>query len=215
MNCPTSKVTGWFAIIVVMTGILAMVTLLLFFVGLFQNIQSLSFMAGLNDRINAVARILSAAMASVLQSSLRKFASCLSLSMLIGIWIGAIAIAFGSWLILSDRADVELSSYYYLFGNGLIGTWLWMLNGIAARQAALPLNLTRWGSTSGPFMMVGLLSLYGILLGLDGSDYSPLMMVSGISYLGIAILYPIWCLWLGRWILSRQRENVMAAPEAK
>ena len=215
MNSLTSKMTGWLAIIVGITGILAMVTLLLFFVGLFQNIQSLSFMGGLNDRINAVAGILSAVMAPVLHPSLRKFAPGLSLSMLTGVWIGAIAIAFGSWLILTDRADVELSSYYYLFGNGLIGNWLWMLNRVAARQAALPLNLTRWGSTTGAFMMVGLLSLYGILLGLDGSDYSPLLMVSGISYLGIAILYPIWCLWLGRWILSRRSENVIAAPEAK
>ena len=215
MNSLTSKMTGWLAVIVGITGILAVVTLLLFFVSLFQNIQALSVMGGLNDRINAVAGILSAVLASVLHPSLRKFAPRLSLALLTGVWIGVIAIAFGSWLIITDRADVELSSYYYLFGNGLIGTWLWMLNRVAARQVALPRNLTGWGSITGAFMMAGLLSLYGILLGLDGNDYSPLLMVSGISYLGIGILYPIWCLWLGCWILSRQSDNVMAAPETK
>jgi hypothetical protein len=60
---------------------------------------------------------------------------------------------------------------------------------------------------------VGLPSLYGILLGLDGSDYSPLMMVTGISFFGIAILYPVWCLRLGRWILSAQDNRVTAAKQ--
>jgi len=48
-----------------------------------------------------------------------------------------------------------------------------------------------------------LLALYGILLGLDGSDFSPLMMVTGFSYLGTGILYPIWGLRQGGWILSK------------
>ena len=90
-----------------------------------------------------------------------------------------------------------------------------MLNRITRQQAALPRNLTQWGSITGAFMMVGLLSLYGILLSLDRSDYSPLMMVSGISFFGISILYPIWCLRLGRWILSTREESVIAAQEAK
>jgi hypothetical protein len=51
---------------------------------------------------------------------------------------------------------------------------------------------------------VGLLNVYGILLGWDGDDFSPLLLGTGISYLGIGILYPIWCLGLGRWILSKQ-----------
>lgn len=215
MNGSNSKVTGWLAIIVGITGILAMVTLLLFFVGLFQNIPSLSSMGGLNDRINAVAGFLSALLASVLHLSLQRFAPRSSLLLLTGVWIGAIAIAFGSWLIITDRADVELSSYYYLFGNGLIGTWLWMLNRIARQQAALPNNLTRWGSVTSAFMMVGLVNLYGILLRLDGSDFSALLIISGISFFGIAILYPIWCLRLGRWVLSKESKGVMPTKEAR
>jgi hypothetical protein len=98
---------------------------------------------------------------------------------------------------------VEQSSYYFFFGNGLIGIWIWMLNRIARGQAVWTPSLTRLGSIASGFMMVGLLGLVGILSGSDGSEYSPLIMITGISYLGIAILYPVWGIQLGRWILSQ------------
>ena len=210
MNGVTSKVSGWLAFLVGIMGTLAMITLLLFFVGLFQNIHSLSFMGGLNDRINALTGILSALLASVFHPALRRYALRISLVLLIGVWIGAIAITFGSWLIITGRADVELSSYYYLFGNGLIGIWLFVLNRLAGQQARWPRNLTRLGLIAGALMIVGLLDLYGILLSLDGNDFSYLILVTGISFLGIGILYPIWCLWLGRWILSTQDDSSLA-----
>ena len=205
MNRLTSKRNGWLALLVGITGILAVVALLLFFVSLFQNIPSLAFMGRLNDTLNALTGLLSAGLVSALHPTLRTPAPRLSLLLLIGVWIGALAIMFGSWLIITGRSDVELSSYYYFFGNGLIGTWVWTLNHIARRQAPAVTwlhRLTAWGLIASLFMMVGLLGLYGILLGLDGSDYSPLLMVTGISFLGIGILYPLWCLRLGRWILS-------------
>ena len=208
----TSKTTAGSVLVTGVTGILAVVSLLLFYVGLFQNIPSLSFMGSLNDTINALAGILSAVLASVLPPALpRLLAPRLSLVLLIGVWAGAIAVIFGSWLIMTDRSGVELSSYYFFFGNGLIGIWLWVLNRIARRQAVWPRNLTRLGLVASVFMMLGLLGLYGVLLGLDGSDYSPLMLVTGISFLGTGIFYPVWCLRLGRWILSKQDESVTAA----
>ena len=204
MNGLTSKRNGWLALLVGIMGILAVVALLLFFVSLFQNIHSLAFMGRLNDTLNALTGLLSAGLASALHPTLRKLAPRLSLLSLIGVWIGALAITFGSWLIITGRSDVELSSYYYFFGNGLIGIWVWTLNRIARQQAQVIWShrLTAWGLIASLFMMVGLLGLYCIILGLDGSDYSPLLMVTGISFLGIGILYPIWCLRLGRWILS-------------
>lgn len=206
MNGFPSKLTGWLALLVGVTGVLAVVTLALFFVGLFQNIGSLVPMGGLNDKLNALMAILGAMLASVLYPLLFRLTPRFSIMLLIGVWLGAIAATFGSWLIVTGRSEVELSSYYFFFGNGLIGTWLWVLNRKLRQQAVagiLP-SLTRLGLIAGSFMMVGWLGLYGILLGLDGSDYSPLLMVAGISFLGTGILYPIWCLLLGRWILSRQ-----------
>src|SRR5688572_7872463 len=95
MNGFASKVTGWLAVLVGIMGTLSIVTLLLFFVGLFQNIHSLSFMGGLNDRINALTGFLGALLASVMHPALQRRAPRLSLVLLIGTWIGAIAITFG------------------------------------------------------------------------------------------------------------------------
>jgi hypothetical protein len=168
-------------------------------------------MGDLNDTTNAFASILSAVLASVLYPTLRRLLPRSSLVLLMDVWVGAIAINFGSWLIITGRSDVELSSYYYFFGNGLIGIWLWVLNHITRGQAVWPRSLTQFGSIASIFMMVGLLGLYGILLGSDGSDYSPLIMVTGLSFLGIGIFYPIWCLQLGRWILRKQYDSVVTA----
>ena len=209
MNGFASKLTGWLALLVGMTGILAVITLLLFFIGLFQHIPFLSSIGSVNDTLNALVGIFSAVLATALHSVSRSFSPRASLAALIGVWAGALAITYGSWLIVSGRSDVELSSYYFFFGNGLIGIWLWLLNRIARQQAVWPRRLTQWGSIGSLLMMVGLLGLYGILLGLDGSDYSPLLMSTGLSYLGIGILYPVWCLWLGCWILSGQGKHLI------
>ncbi len=151
-----------------------------------------------------------AVLASAFYPTLRQLAPRSSPFLLIAVWTGALAVTFGSWLIQTGKSDVELSSYYFFFGNGLIGIWLWALNRIASRQAVWRGNLTQFGLIASLFMMLGLLALYGILLGLDGSDYSPLMMIAGFSYLGTGGMYPVWCLRLGRWILLKQADKVMA-----
>ena len=211
MNGFASKLTGWLALLVGITSALAFITLLLFFVGLFWHIPFLSFMGSVNDTLNALAGIFSAVLATALHPKLGKLAPRSSPAILIGAWAGALAITYGSWLIVTGRSDVELSSYYFFFGNGLIGIWSWLLNRIARQRAVWPGRLTHWGSIGSVLMMVGLLGLYGILLGWDGSDYSPLLMITGLSYFGTGILYPVWCLRLGYWILSGQGDTGAAA----
>src|SRR5689334_1196730 len=98
MNGFTSKLTGWLVLLIGVTGSLAVITLVLFFVGLFQNIQSLSFMGHLNDMSNGIASLLSAVLASVLYPTVSRLLPRFSLLLLIGMWTGAIAITFGSWL---------------------------------------------------------------------------------------------------------------------
>lgn len=117
MNGFTSKVTGWLAFLVGIMGILGVFTLLLFFVGFFQNISSLLFMGSLSDRINALCSIMSAVLASALYPILRKPLPRLSLILLIGVWAGAAAVTYGSWLIVTGRSDVELSSCYSFLGK--------------------------------------------------------------------------------------------------
>ena len=154
MNRLVSKTTGWLVILVGSIGLFSFITLLLFFVSLFQNISSLSFMGALNDSLNALAGILAAVLASALHPALRQLAPRSSPFLLISVWAGAAAIMFGSWLIQTGRSDVELSSYYFFFGNGLIGIWLWMLNGLARQQLIWRGNLMiRSITTDGRQMM--------------------------------------------------------------
>jgi hypothetical protein len=211
MNGFAAKTIGWLALLVGVTGLLAVVTLLLFFAGLAGNLRSLAFMGPLNDMLNASAGILSALLAAALHPALRRLAPRLSLPLLISVWTGALAHTYGSWLIITGRSDVELSSYYYFVGSGLIGVWLWGLNRVAAREAMLPRNLIRLGMIAAGFMIVGLLGLYGILSGSDGDDFPPLVLAAGISFVGMGILYPIWCLRLWRWIGSRQHDPLTLA----
>ena len=209
MNGFTSRLIGWLSLLVGILGVLAIVTLALFFVSLSQNIRSLTSMGSLNDKLNALVGILGAALASALYLTLRRLTPRLSVVLLIGAWAGAIAIAYGSWLIVTARSDVELSSYYFFFGNGLLGTWLWLLNRNVRHQvqAVIPPSPTRLGLIAGGFMMIGWLGLYGILFGRDGDDFSPLILFTGISFLGTGIFYPIWCLLVGRKILSSKESR--------
>jgi hypothetical protein len=188
-------------------GLLAVVTLVLFFAGSFQEISSLASMGRLNDILNGLAGLMAAVLASAVHPALHQAWPRRALFLLAGVWAGALAILYGSWLIVTGRSDVELSSYYYFFGNGLIGLWVWSLGLLAHRQGTLPGSLGRLGVVAGGFMMVGLLGLAGILAGSDGSDYSPLVLVSGLSYLGTGLLYPVWCLLVGRWMLSRAAQS--------
>jgi hypothetical protein len=211
MRGSMSRRTGWLMLLVGVLGLLAVAALLMFFIGLSQDLSSLRFMGALNDALNAATSILSAVLACFLHPRLRKQAPHLSLPLLIAVWIGAGAHSYGSWLIMTDRSGVELSSYYYFAGNGLIGIWLWVLNRVSRCEAGWPSGITRHGLFTGGFLMIGLLGIYGILLQRDGDDFSPLVMVAGISFIGMGILYPIWCLQLGRWILSMQQEGLSVA----
>jgi hypothetical protein len=202
-----SKGIGVLFLVLGVLGLLAVVTLLLFFASLFQDISSLAGMGRLNDTINALAGVLAAVLASGLHPYLRRAWPRVSLLLLAGVWAGALAISYGSWLIISGRSGVELSSYYYFLGNGLIGLWVWSLSRLARQQGTLPGSLARRGLWAGGLMMVGLLGLAGVLAGWDGNDSSPLVMVSGLSYFGTGILYPIWCLLAGRWMLSRSVQT--------
>jgi hypothetical protein len=211
MNSWAPRTAGVIALATGVIGVLFVVTLSVFFVGLFQDIHSLLFIGALNDLLGATGSMLSAVLASVLYPLLGSLRRPSRVGLLAGTWCGALAVTFGSWLIVSGRSGVEQSSYYYFFGNGLIGLWLLVLNRAAEHQALVPRSLSRLGLVASVFMMIGVLGLYGILVGSDGDDFSPLVLGTGISFLGIGLLYPIWCLRLGGWLLSEQDVPKLAA----
>jgi hypothetical protein len=68
------------------------------------------------------------------------------------------------------------------FGFGLIGVWLIILNFQAIRAKSWPGYLIGLGFITGILMAIGLF----------GSS----------AALGFVFLYPIWCIWLGRYIMK-------------
>jgi len=87
--------------------------------------------------------------------------------------------------------------------SGAIGIWLLMTTYLAWRSEILPRGLCWVGLIVG----IGYLLLtVGFWL---GNIQSPLFFVgSTIVYLG----YPIWAIWLGRWLMKRQEKT--AFPQA-
>ncbi len=73
MNPLISKMIGLLALLVGVVGLLAVLALALFFVGLFQDNGSLLVMGPLNDVLNASASILTTLLASAVHPALRRW----------------------------------------------------------------------------------------------------------------------------------------------
>ncbi|MDP1547040.1 MAG: hypothetical protein Q8L87_13555 [Anaerolineales bacterium] len=197
MNHFPSKTTAWLAVVVGIATILGVIFLSLFFaVG--------QLWGSLNDAFIALEAILSAALAWTLYSTLRSGSPALSLFGLIAAGVGALVVIIGSWLVISGKTDYVLAEHYMSLGFGLIGLWLLILNDQFGKSRLLPTQLIRFGLIVGVFMLVGLLSGYGVVHGLGGNDITPWFVQAGdiAGVVGWMILYPIWCIWLGRALLS-------------
>jgi protein-S-isoprenylcysteine O-methyltransferase Ste14 len=82
-----------------------------------------------------------------------------------------------------------------------MGLWLVGLNLSAQQANSWPQSLVIAGIVIGVIMALGLVAVPGIFSGIDAWDSAPWY----VSYVGVAasglgwlILYPIWCILLGR-----------------
>lgn len=118
---------------------------------------------------------------------------------------GAALVLVGSILAISGIKGWYLSGLYMAAGNGLIGVWLLGLSYAALQRVSLPQPLVLFGLLSGAILALGLVAVPDILRGLDPKEYT-LNTVNAIwwtSSLGWLVLYPIWSIWLGRFLLVR------------
>jgi hypothetical protein len=176
--------------------LLGIVSLILFF------IVGGSFGA-LNDLCNAVEAILSAALAWSLFSWLRSHAPRLSGFAQITALVGALIAAIGSVLIIFDVTGWYLAGLYSMFGFALVGVWLFILNITAPRSSWWPRRLAQLGLATAACMAIGFLAGPGILAGVDDTDAAPWLVNLGLlGSLGWMFLYPFWCIWLGRLLVS-------------
>jgi hypothetical protein len=117
---------------------------------------------------------------------------------------GAIFTIAGSVLVIFGYTEFVLAGWYTGIGNALIGLWLAAFCYSLLRGDMLPHNLVTFGLVAGSFMILGLLGIPGILARIDTMESLPWYL--GVSYLGFFgtyVLYPIWTIWLGRFLLAR------------
>jgi hypothetical protein len=206
-NRITARSTGYLLTLIGIVTLFAIVSIIAMFAvgGIFGL---------LNDLANAVEAILSALLAWSLAPWLRSRAPRTSGVALAAAWVGAAIAVAGSALIIFDVTGWYLAGLYTMFGFALIGAWVFALNCAALQSGEWPRRVAQLGLLTAACMAIGFLSGLGILSGVDGPEAAPLLINVGmLGSLGWMFLYPIWCLWLGRLMLS-QSATVPAAARA-
>lgn len=178
-------------------GLLALVFLILFFTigGPFGT---------LNDILNGVTGILSGVLA---WSSFNKFHA--GQPLLIFSSIGALGVLIGSILIIYDITGWYLAGLCTSAGYALIGLWLSILNYSVRHVHPWPQRLVKLGLISGLVMALGLLTIPAIINRIDAWEAGPWYVnyVGQLGSLGYLLLYPVWCILVGRNLLLRQKSG--------
>ena len=187
---------GRLAITTGTSGLLALVLLILFFTigGPFGT---------LNDICNGLTGILSGALAWVLY---KKFPT--GLTFLILALVGALAIVLGSILVIFEITGWYLAGLYTSVGYALVGLWLLALNYLVRQSNPWPHRLVNWGLISGAIMALGLLTIPAIINRIDAWELGPWYVnyVGQLGSVGYLLLYPLWCILVGRSLLITQKQ---------
>jgi hypothetical protein len=193
----SSHAIGWTAIAAGVVALSGLAFLLLFF-AIGQPFGTL------NDLCIGLAAILSGVLAWMLVPVHQASSPHLSLLALILALVGALVVVAGSALVISGVTGWFLAGLYMTAGNALIGLWLLALSYSARLSHPWPGGLVVFGLVVGAILAVGLVAVPGIWRGIDAQDAAPWFVNAGfVGGLGWMILYPIWCIWLGRTLLLR------------
>ncbi|MEP7356068.1 MAG: hypothetical protein ABI847_02375 [Anaerolineales bacterium] len=153
----------------------------------------------LNDLCIALTGILSAALAWQLFAAFPARSPALGWLVVALAGVGALIVVAGSELVITRTTGWVLAGLWMEFGYALIGVWLLVFCLAAPAGADWPRGLTVLGLVAGGLMLLGCLTLPGLLRGLDAWEALPWYVnVGQAGSLGWLLLYPLWCLWLGR-----------------
>jgi len=192
-----SKQFGVFLLSIGRVAVLGFIFLIIFFIGYFNDIPSILFFGPLNDIFGSLVAVLSATLATTMIFSQSNqwiwFYSIGAVLSWTGVFIVTLDSLMAGGLIPTTSASILrikygfphlLTTHDLHFGFGLIGIWLLILNVQALQAKSWPMYLS----------ILGFLTSIVIIFGLAGN-----------SPLGFVILYPVWCIWLGRNILKRKQ----------
>jgi len=189
----SSVTIGWVAIATGIAGLLGLAFIILFFtVG--------QPFGTLNDICIGLAAILSAVLAWMLYPAHHAQSPFLSQVALMVALLGALVVAVGSALVISGVTGWFLAGLYMAAGNALIGLWLLGLNYSALHGNPWSHSLVIFGLVIGVIMALGLAAVPGIFSGSDSQESASWIVnyVGQAGALGWLVLYPIWCVLLGR-----------------
>jgi hypothetical protein len=194
----SSNVIGWVSIAVGIAGVAGLVFIILFF-------SKGQPFGTLNDICSGLAAILSGILAWLLYSQHSAASWLLSLIALILATVGALVVAVGSVLVISGKTGWFKAGLYIAAGNALIGLWLFGLNYSALNSSSWAVSLAVSGLVVGGIMVLGLVAIPGIFSGGDSQESASCLFsyIGQVGGLGWLILYPIWCILLGRVLLLK------------
>jgi hypothetical protein len=171
------------------TGIVAVVALVCL-VGLLVGAPT----GTINDYANGLLGVMSGVLAVV---AFRAFGGSLA-GVALAV-VGAVVAVIGSWLVISDTTGFILAGLVSSVGFGLIGGWLVLLHRSGAFADAVGSRGRRWASIAGWLMLAGLVAVLGVLMRVDSYEATPpWLWIYGIGWLGTYVVYPAWCLLVGR-----------------
>ncbi len=209
MNTSSSATIGRIAIITAVVAIVGLIFIALFY-GLIDS--GGGPFGTLNDLCVAIGGILSGVLVWMLYPMHRSYTPRASWFALASGLIGACLAPFGSSLVIFNITGWFLAGLVTTFGYALIGLWLLGLNNSALRWPAFPRGLAQFGIVAGGVMVIGILAAPGILARTDAMESAQWFVLAAlfIGGLGWNILYTIWCIRLGRRLLSKRLELQVA-----
>lgn len=188
---------GWISIATGVAGLLGLLFIILFFT------MGQPF-GTLNDISIGLAAVLSGILAWSLNSKYFPQLSLLGRISLLLAMIGMVLVLVGSYRAACAISGWYLSGLYMAAGNALIGLWLFYFNSNVLHHAAMSPSLAIFGLVSGGFLLLGLVTIPGIIRGIDLKTYdvTAVNVIWWSSALGWLLVYPSWCLWLGSSLLE-------------
>jgi hypothetical protein len=204
-----SRPIGWTAILAGAMALAGFASALIFtFAG-----EVGAFFYELSDLSNVSVAVLGSALAWMLYARFRGRLTVVHKILLVVTLVGALFAIYGYKLLLFEETGWVLSGWYTNVGHAMIGLWVISFNYAAWRHGLLPKALSGLGIVAGLMVALGFVAVVGLMRQADYVEVMSLLQTNiwQLSILGLGIVTPIWCIWLGGFMLSKAGSEAAQA----